>query len=105
MIVTSLNKTIEYGCTPAGQFFEKTSCNKGSVIKTSTDPQALLKWLLGSVIADEIKQENKEFNLMKCIGWWEMQIGHFHHGSFNLELYKKVLKAKSNASKASEKSN
>lgn len=95
MIIFSGNTTIEYGMTAAGQFFENHKINKSDgIIRTTTDPERFLRWMIQSEVDEEIMRHQRERLCALLKMYWELGAPEVIRGSFNKELYLKIIKAK-----------
>lgn len=96
MQITTENKTITYSVTPQGAFMRTIEVKTGGfkVIHATKD----VNQFLGFMLCDEAEKKREKFmrdlGLMRMINYWEMPTGDSKAGSFNVELYKKVLAAK-----------
>jgi hypothetical protein len=85
-----------FGYTPDGQHYRVDQVGTSKLIRTKPTVNSYLKKLLKEVAMEEKQKEEKQFKLLKSVCWFEVGGGKdYLRGSFDLELYNKVLKAKS----------
>lgn len=97
MIIISGESEIEYGTTPGGQFFEKHTIGKGvGIVRITPDPERFLRWMIQSEVNEEFENKHREYLCNILAEWWPMKNFNTFRGSFNKELYLKIIQAKKN---------
>lgn len=95
MKITSGNHTVEYGTTPGGQLFElhKIGNNKG-IMRITSNAELFLRWIIADEVTKDITQQTRDRYIKAIKPYWTISSGDELRGSFNEELYLKVIKAK-----------
>lgn len=84
-----------FGYTPDGQHYRVEQVGTSKLILTKPTVNSYLKKLLREVKMDERQNEERKFKLLKSVCWFEVGGGNdYLRGSFDLDLYNRVLKAK-----------
>lgn len=93
MIITG-DVTTEYGITPMGQFFEKKKVgNNTGIVRVTVSPERFLRWLIQSEVDIETENIMREKMIKLIRTWWENNEDGTM-GSFNRELYLRIIEAK-----------
>lgn len=97
MTLFTNNTQVEYGVTQDGWMQQAISSKDEVMIRATSNVNKYMSWMLNEEIEKESKQEEEKLQMLKIINWWEMpkQASEFFRGSFDLDHYQKVLKAKS----------
>lgn len=90
MTITTGNTTIEYSVTPNGQYTEKVTGPKGTILRSTPSVGKFLAWLLRR----EIESDEFQVSVLRMSTWWELKGNDQIRGSFDVELYKRVIVAK-----------
>lgn len=95
MQIVTGNKTIDYSMTPNGSFMRVITLDNGKKIIHSAKSTSKM---LGLMMYDEAEKERAKYiirlNILKAGTFWENHNQDTISCSFNIEHYKKVLKAK-----------
>lgn len=95
MQLTTGNHTIEYGTTPKGQLFELHKIgNRTGIMRVTTSAELFLRWIIADEVTEYITRETRERYIKAIKPFWTICKGDNVRGSFNEELYKKVIAAK-----------
>lgn len=94
MQVITGNKTITYSVTPRGSFMRSIDVNGFRIIHATQDVGKFIGLMLCDDFARERARAQREHQLMKMISFWEMPTADSKGGSFDVELYNRVLAAK-----------
>ena len=85
--------TTEFSVTPNGNFIATVATNDKVLIRTTPEVSKFVTWMMGSSCPLEESEEDRKISLMRMISWWEMPTAK-SRGSFNVELYNRILSIK-----------
>lgn len=94
MTITNGDTTTEYGTTPGGQLFERRISGNIIIQRATNNPERFLNWIVESEEKEYIENKRRE-QLAKLLSvWWYLSDDISFRGTFNKELYLKVVAAK-----------
>lgn len=93
--ITGIQQT-EFGVTAKGHFYKKVSNGKCIAIRSTPDVKRFLEMIFEVDVKKIIEDKERLMRIPAYKAWWTGQSETFFRGSFNEDLYLKIIAAKNN---------
>lgn len=93
--ITGIQQT-EFGVTDKDHFYKKVSNGKCTIIRSTPNVKHFLEMIFEADVKKTIEDKERLMRMPAYKSWWTGQSETFFRGSFNEDLYLKIITAKNN---------